>query len=522
LAETALRSLDFPDVRLGCSRDSINSVNAIPFRRSNDMRQSLYFAALSLLGVVLAHAQANPALFRCKDQRHLVDLSINDSGKMLEGPACAQIIVNALRYSADFGKTVSYTGGANLPSIFPSSFSAGGAQPPKVEILDEHFNADFRNIQQLQGQLLAIEVQNRKTGAGLDKYLATLRALISQTDEILRAGGAKGVVTVVKGAATQNQMDDILHDALNWQTTDEIVARLLRVQADLNALPLLFPANTGTVTGDPCTDANRGQLGWTDWSKCRDTQFKAAQSMVTAALTEAGPWVSDGDKVAQFAKKVGIVRYWQTTIAALTEDSFTLQAEVRCGVLFNRNEQTILKLILVDRTSVFDGQPGSPQIKDGLLTVTCSSPFTVSAGAAFSTIRNKQFAIVKSVPPSGTTSLSTFGVTSDSRVNPYPVAMAHARLRDWRDNRYALHFSFGVGANIKGDASGGSNPEFLTGLSISFLRTIFVTGGLDVGKQSELIGGFKVGDPVPTDITSPPVSSSYKAGFGFTITFTKP
>jgi hypothetical protein len=485
------------------------------------MRRRFCFASIFLL-YVSAHAQVPPSLFRCKDQKHIINLSINNSGQMVEGPACAQIVINALRYGADFGKTVSYTGGANLPSIFPSSFSAGGGQPPRVESLDEHFSADVRNIQLLQGQLLPIEVQNRKTGAGLDKYLATLRALINQTDEILRMGGAKGVVAIVKDAATQTQMDNVLHDALSWQSTDEIVARLLRVQADLNALPLLFPANTGTITGDPCSDANRGQLGWTDWSKCRDTQFKAAQSMVTAALTEAGPWVSDGEKAAQFAKKIGIVQYWKNTIAALTEDSFTLQAEVRCGVLFNKNEQTILKLILVDRTSVFDSQPDQPQIKDGLLTVTCSSPFAVSAGAAFSTIQNKQFAIVKSVPPSGTTSLNTFGVTSDSRVNPYPIAMAHARLRDWVDNRYALHFSFGVGASIKGDASGGSNPEFLTGLSISFLRTIFVTGGLDVGKQSKLIGGFNEGDLVPADITSPPVSSSYKAGFGFAITFTKP
>jgi hypothetical protein len=317
-------------------------------------------------------------------------------------------------------------------------------------------------------------------------------------------------------------MDNVLHDAFNWKTTDEIVAGLQRQQADLSSLPVLFPANTGAIAGDPCGDANRGSLGWPDWSKCRDAQFKAAQALVTAALTDAAPWTSDGDKAAQFAKKVGIIQYWKNTITALDEDSFTLQAEVHCGVLFNKNEQTILKLILVDRTSVFDGQIGQPQTKDGLLTITCSSPFSISAGAAFSTIQNKQFAIVKSMPPSGTTSVNTFGVTSDSRVSPYPIAMAHARLRDWVDNKYALHFSFGIGANLKGADSGGSNPEFLTGLSISFLRTIFLTGGLDVGKQAKLIGGFKVGDAVPTDITSPPVSSSYKPGFGFAITFTKP
>jgi hypothetical protein len=486
------------------------------------MGRSVCIAIALILCAVSTYAQSNPALFRCKNQKHIIDLSINNSGQTVEGPVCAQIVVNAVRYGADFGKTVSYTAGANLPSIFPSSFSAGGAQPVKVESLNDHFMADFTNVQSLQGQLIALESIDRKTGSDTDKYLANLRALIGQTDETLKSGGPKAVVALVKGSEIQKQMDDAIKSAFNWTTTDGIVGGLQRVQADLNALPARFPANAGTITGDPCADTNISQLGWADWSKCRDAQYKAAQSIVSAVLTEAGAWTSDGDKAAQFAKKIGIVQYWKNAISAVTEDSFTLQSEVSCGVLFNKNEQTILKLLLVDRTSVFDSQATQSQTKDGLLTVTCSSPFAVTAGAAFSTIENQQFAIVKSLPPTGTTSINTFGVTSDSKINPYPIAMAHARLRDWADNRYALHFSFGAGANVKSDSSGGSSAEFLTGLSISFWRTIFVTGGLDVGKQSKLSGGFKIGDTVPTDITSPPVSTSYKAGFGFAITFTKP
>ena len=317
-------------------------------------------------------------------------------------------------------------------------------------------------------------------------------------------------------------MDVALNNAFNWQTTDEIILKLQQVQAGLNALPLAVPATTASISGDPCSTANIGQLGWPDWDKCRDSQYKAVLAMVAAALTEAAPFTSDGDKAAKFAQKVGIIQYWKNIISTLSVDAFTLQAEVNCGVLFNRNEQTILKLLMVDRTSIFDGPLAGAQTKDGLLTVTCSSPFAVTAGAAFSTISNQQFAIVKSAPASGTTSVNQFGVTSDSKITPYPIAMAHARLRDWADNRYALHFSFGVGAKLAGDSSGGSSPEFLMGPSISFLRTIFVTAGLDVGKKSKLIGGFTVGGAVPTDVTAPPVSSSYTQGFGFAITFTKP
>jgi len=475
---------------------------------------------------VSAHAQSNPALFRCKDQRHVIELSVNNTGQTVEGPVCAEITVNALRYGADFGRTTTSTTGPNLTSIFPSSFSPGGAEPKTITApsLEEKFQADEQIRLVLSAQLILLESKNRTTGSNLDKYLTTLRNLITQTDDTLVAGGAAGVLAVVNDPTVKTQMDSILGTVVSWNTTDEVVTRLQQLQADLNSLPLLFPGNSGSITGDPCSSANIKLLEWNDWStKCRDAQYKLAQSSIASLLTEAAPWTSDGDKATQFAKKIGIVQYWKTVITGLQAESFKRQTEVRCGILFNRNEQTVLKLILTDRTSIFDAQAPQPQTKDNLLTVTCSSPFAISAGAAFSAIHNQQFAIVKSAPSAaGTTSVNAFGVISDSRINPYPIALAHARLHDWDENRYALHYSFGVGASVKGQDSGGSNAEFLTGLTFSFLRTIYVTGGLDVGKQSQLIGGFKVGGVAPSDVTSPPVSSSYKPGFGFAITFTKP
>lgn len=472
-----------------------------------------------------SYAQSDSTQFRCKDQNHVIQLSINNTGQTVEGPACAEIKINALRYGADFGKTVSYTTGPNLASIFPSTFSAGGAATKggKPQSLDEKFNADFAESQILSAQLLLVESNNRSTGSSLDKYLITLRNLIAQTDDTLANNGPAGVLAVVNDPANKTQMDSAMDSVAKWNTTDSIVTRLQQLQVDLTSLPLQFPNNTGTVTGDNCSSANITQLGWNDWSKCRDTQYKLAQSSVASMLTEAAPWTSDGDKAAQFAKKLGIVQYWKNTILGLKADSFVRQAEVRCSVLFNRSEQTVLKLILIDRTAVFDGQVPQPQTKDNLLAVACSSPFSISAGAAFNTIQSPQFAIVKSVPTAGSsTSVNTFGTTSNSRINPYPIAMAHGRLRNWDENRYALHFSFGVGASPSGQNGSGSSPEFLTGMSVSFFRTIYLTGGLDIAKQSQLIGGFKVGGTVPTDVTTPPVSSSYKPGFGFAITFTKP
>lgn len=487
------------------------------------MKKALLLVLFALFAAN-AEAQPNPGPFRCKDQKHIIKLSVNNTGQTVEGPACAEITVNALRYAADFGKTVTYSAGPNLTSIFPSSFAPGGADPKTIAApsLEEKFAADEQIQQTLSMQLILLESGNRTTGSALDKYLAALKNLIVQTDDILMSGGPAGVLAAVNDPTVRADMDNILASRVNWNTTDQIFTRLQQVQADLTSLPLQFPTTIGPVTGDPCSATNIKLLGWSDWTKCRDAQYKLAQSSVASLLTDAALWTSDGDKAALFAKKLGVVQYWKNEITGLRVDFFTLQAEVSCGVLFNRNEQTVLKLILTDRIVVFDLQAPQPQTKDNLLVVTCSSPFAISAGAAFSTIHNQQFAIVKSAPTTGTTSVNTFGVTSDSRINPYPIALAHARLKDWAQNRYAFHYSFGIGASVKGQDSGGSNPEFLTGLSISFLRTIYLTAGLDIGKQSKLIGGFKVGDTVPSDVTSAPVSSSYKPAFGFAITFTKP
>jgi hypothetical protein len=487
--------------------------------------RKLILAFLLIFCASRSYGQVNPAPFRCQSQKHIIQLSMNNTGQTVEGPACAEMEIDALRYGADFGKTITYSNGPNLTSIFPASFSPGGADPKTVvaQSLEDKFKGDDDQWRALSNQLILLEGTNRTTAANLDRYLSSLRNLIVQTDDTMANSGPTGVMAIVNDPANKAQMDAALGSLVNWNTTDAIVTRLQQLQADLTSLPLQFPSNTGTVTGDPCSSANIKLLGWTDWSKCRDTQYKLAQSSVTALSTEASSWTSDGDKASQFAKKIGIVQYWKTTFTALSPDSFKKQAEVQCSVLFNRNEQTVLKLVLTDRTAVFDGQTAQPQTKDNLLTVTCSSPFSISAGAAFGTMQNPQFAIVKSAPAAGgTTSINTFGITSNSQINPYPIAMANGRLYSWSHNRYALHFSFGVGASVSGQNSTGSSPEFLTGLSLSLFRTIYITGGLNVAKQTQLIGGFMVGGTVPSDVTAPPTSSSYRPGFGFAITFTKP
>src|SRR6266446_8199798 len=94
------------------------------------MKKIVLLSLLLVAALSRSHGQSNPALFRCKDQSHIIKLSLNNSGENPEGPACAEITINALRYSVDFGKTTTYTNGPALTSVFPSTFSAGGGAPP--------------------------------------------------------------------------------------------------------------------------------------------------------------------------------------------------------------------------------------------------------------------------------------------------------------------------------------------------------------------------------------------------------
>jgi len=205
-------------------------------------------------------------------------------------------------------------------------------------------------------------------------------------------------------------------------------------------------------------------------------------------------------------------------------NAFVTATPVRCGTLFNLNSSTSVSLVSIDESPTLDG--GSPSVKTqaAFLTITCASPLSVTAGIAFSTIRQKEFAIIKSVGGANNTSINKFGTLNDSRLHPMPIGMVHVRLAEWSNHKYAFHATFGVAGNIKGQDSGGSAAEFLPGASFSFWRTMYLSFGPHIGTKVALAGGFNEGDTVPSDITTiqGQVKRSYTVGFGFSITFTKP
>lgn len=462
--------------------------------------------------------------FRCASQKHLVSMTVNDSGRTAEGPVCAELHVNVLRYVVTLGTTYATpTAGPTLSSAFPTAFQPGSGQQAAPTNLADQFNEYQSMANQIFRGWIVQESDDRTQAASLAHDLLALQNVIIVSDEAFNLRQGAGVLSLLQDPNIQAILGKVGTYQDAWKTSDDVLKQLQILQEAVNMLPLKYPADTGTLTGDACSTANAKLLGWINWDKCNDSAYKLLQSTLTSALTDANLWASDSDKTMQFIKSIGILEYWQRRIAQLkSPDVFVLQQEIPCGVLFNQNQPISWKVTTTDQTGTFPGQTAQQPVPSTPLNVTCSSAFAVSAGAGFSLIKNPTYAIVQGPPPTGsTTPTATFGVTSNSPVNPYPLVLAHARLMDWTDNRYALHYAFGAGVNPSGGSTG-TNPEFLTGLSFSFYRTIFVTGGLDIGKQVSLAGGFHLGDTVPLGVTTVPTSNSYTPAFGFAITFTKP
>jgi len=245
---------------------------------------------------------------------------------------------------------------------------------------------------------------------------------------------------------------------------------------------------------------------------------------LSTIMTELGAILDDigtnGDKYTSFVDSQQLLQMWNGRLdAALVPAAYSTSHEVTCEYAFARTKQVKVTLVRIDRMPATTAT-SSTNYEFG--TMECASPFDVSAGVAFSSITEREFAI-HAVPdtPGGTTTTNRFVTTSHSNFHPLPVALISARICE-PNEVFALGGGFGVAANIKGDSSGGSDAEYIVGPTIILYRTVFITPGLHIGRDVRLGDGFSEGSSVPATITTPPLKKSYKPAFGVAITFSKP
>jgi hypothetical protein len=268
-------------------------------------------------------------------------------------------------------------------------------------------------------------------------------------------------------------------------------------------------------------------------------ELKGAVELLTWAVAENGRILTavvdlqgTSQKFTAFRAAHDLLVTWAARMATLksqweayqkdstkTASPFSVEATADCEFAFARTKTTAITLTRSDQ------MPGtSVTSSETVLSVSveCTSPFAVSAGVAFSSIREHEFAIQPvATSPGATTTTNEFVSTAKSSFHPLPLAIVHARLYEpagW----LSFHASFGLAGNFRSDSSGGSGAEFLLGPSLGLFRTMFITTGVHIGREVSLGAGFKEGDPVPANITAPPLRKAYKPAFGLAITFASP
>ncbi len=471
--------------------------------------------------------------------------NVSDTGRTYEGPVCVEVFYNPVQQFVGLQSATTNVNGPDLSKVVLGASAAGGVAPVGMhfDLQSDNLLAEIFNINAAEGKLKTA-LDNVKAN-----YAKALQAQNVVIDDITAMRGATAPLTGVDAETGVKNGYKLLQGHLKTANTSKttftptdvtdnlsnVYLSLVQSLEDrLARLPLDYPG--GALTTFDC-DTATGAVSWGNWyAKCKDSIYTPLKALIDADLQTATSLTSTSDNVTALKKKVATVAYWNYLFAVrgLTTDldpdtikdvkvtGFYAHKDLKCGALFNQTSNTAVNIVTGDLTPTLDGGPPTIKAQAAFATVTCSTPFAVSAGVGFDTIEQKQFAIVKSSDGAGGT-VDTFGTTNDSKITPVALAVVHVRLHDWEHHGVGLYGSLGVGGSLQNQTAA-SPVRFLPGISIAVWRTMYITVGAEIGSKNELAGGFKEGDKVPPGITSLDglIRTSRTVGFGFAFTFTKP
>ena len=469
--------------------------------------------------------------------------SVSNTGRSYEGPLCIVVFHNPIQQFIGLQTSTTTANGPDLSKVVLGGSAAGGKNelpltkakpanlPGAVAQLKDDANA-------LTGKLATRRQDYGTAMQNADQAIASI-SLLRQTTALL--GGTDAIDRVKNGYIALHDSLSTGLDTAKFIPSDridnkkEILLALAQDQENrLNALPLDY------VQGAPASfecDSNV-DVGWSTWfAKCKDSFYTPLKTILDANLQAAKDLGSDADATKALVKKIATLQYWDNLFSTLglrrdmlkdelqgRDISFAFYSEtaVRCGLLFNQTSNTAVNIVTADLTPTLQGNDPTVKAQGAFVTVSCGTPFAVSAGVGFHNIEQKQFAIVQSPDGKGGV-INTFGTTSDSKVTPVALALVHVRLSEWDRHKFAFYGSLGIGGSLQ-NQSNSSPVQFLPGVSVSFWRTMYLTFGPEIGNQTSLTGGFKVGDTVPSGVTSinSVTQTSHAVGFGLAISFTKP
>jgi hypothetical protein len=486
-----------------------------------------------------------PCTSRMPTEYFFVDFSgsISNIGRTYEGPLCIVIFHNPIQQFIGLQTSTSAVNGPDMSKIVLGGSSAGGEAPVRglqnTAALSDAVAQLASDARTLTSKLAARRQDYSGATQSEDQAISSI-SFLRQTTMLL--GGLDAIARVRNG---YQALRDTLSSALNATTrfvpsdradnNREILLAIAQAQEDrLNGLPLDYIE--GAPTSFECD--SHIQVGWSTWfAKCKDAVYTPLKAILDANLQAAKDLANETDSTKALIKRIAIVQYWNALFSSLGLRTSLLNAEIEaldispafytrtaahCGLLFNQTSNTAINIVAADLTPTLQGNDPNIKAHTSFVTVSCGTPFAVSAGVGFNTIEQEQFAILQSPDGKGG-AINTFGTTSDSKVTPVALAVVHARLSEWDRHKFAFYGSLGIGGSLQ-NQSNSSPVQFLPGVSVSFWRTMYLTMGADIGNRTSLTGGFKVGDTVPAAVTSinGVIKTSRAVGFGFSVTFTKP
>lgn len=469
---------------------------------------------------------AAPSAYAQKHKVEYVNASTTTEGEKLRGPRSIRPThVNRIRYRVEVKTKAKFTDGPSLALPFIPQIPGGGgggddkgADAPDLlnrlknverDLTGDISEQEFQNAARVLDDWInfrASRIQNpiSRAIASTNRASAATRNFVLETNALL--AGQNGPQTVLGRLANDGPLMTEMDEAFNQRWPDDAINTFLSGLSRLENSLARISDREWLVRNKDRVD---GLLA----------RIKTQRDEVTALSHNDD---ADG-KATKFDAAQQSLSAWRdifTDARTQGEPYFNLPyVEAGCGFAFDQNKETEVILVKQDRLAPADSEPA----EQALVTVICSSPLSISGGFAMSRIDEREFVFVpstKTVTENGQETekvINRFGFKNNSSFRMLPVLLLNTRLHEWNDT-YALHMSAGAAVDIKtGEA--GTDVEFLVGPSLSFKRSMFITGGVHFGRVPKLAGGFEVGAEVPDGIDQPPVEKAWKPGFVLGITF---
>jgi hypothetical protein len=411
--------------------------------------------------------------------------------RIFDGRAALKVShLNPLRYRYQISRTVTLTPGPDIGGI------AGIPPVPKVDSQQQgqpKASDRARNLAIAQNTSLSEAIS---TATEIQTQLDNINNMLRDTNAFVDASDPQNTAEVTCALNGTN--------CANGAPPGQLITRIETVLHDSNDL---F-ARIETLRND-LVEANSYISGL---SNSADDQ--ATATIQRAKVTELQAFLTavDQQKTAIQGSQKALAQFDAVFHQVINagDSAYTMTEPVDCGA-FSKT----VKLSLI-RTARRDGDNTSGT--NEMITFDCPALLSVSAGVGVTLLPRDRSFFIKAPTVSGGT--STFAQQNNSRVAPIPVVQVNARLKEWNET-FGLYASVGAVVDVGTGTAGaaGTAIDYIFGPTLALRHAQFlITPALHLGKVADLTG-FKIGDTVPSTVTSPPTQLNYHAGFAITITY---